>query len=118
MAGREPLLESRGCGRRRWLPVEEENQAKRFYVSGVVQGVGYRYFAQRTAGRLGLAGYARNLPDGRVEVYAIGPAVRLETLRSELEQGPRSASVAEVMEEEAEIDRRYARGFSIEHDGW
>jgi len=48
--------------------------ARRWFIGGRVQGVGYRYFAQRAASGLGLRGYARNLDDGRVEVYAIGAA--------------------------------------------
>jgi hypothetical protein len=49
-----------------------ETQAKRFFVSGMVQGVGFRFFAERTAASLGVGGYVKNLFDGRVEVYAIG----------------------------------------------
>jgi acylphosphatase len=52
--------------------VREKASAKRYYVSGIVQGVGYRYFAQGVAERLEIAGYTRNLRDDRVEVYAIG----------------------------------------------
>ena len=48
-----------------------ETLAKRFHVSGRVQGVGFRYFVERVALRLGIAGYVSNLPDGRVEVYAL-----------------------------------------------
>ncbi len=95
----------------------ETLQAKRFYVSGMVQGVGYRFFAQRAADRLGVAGYVKNLHDGRVEVYAIGPNEQLRALRGELERGPRMASVSEVAEEEAEVLPRYAGGFTIEQ-GW
>ena len=61
-----------------------EPLAKRFVVSGSVQGVGFRYFAERVALRLGVAGYVKNLPDGRVEVYAIGTAAQLDALRGEL----------------------------------
>ncbi|MBZ5503115.1 MAG: acylphosphatase [Acidobacteriia bacterium] len=82
----------------------------------MVQGVGYRFFAHRAALRLDLAGYVKNLLDGRVEVYAIGPPGVLRTLRAELERGPRGASVAEVSEMEAPVDTRFAEGFSIEHD--
>jgi acylphosphatase len=89
-------------------------KAARYFVSGLVQGVGYRFFARRTAERLGLTGFAKNLPDGRVEVYAIGPAESLATLRIELNQGPYGASVSTVAEEDAPIDPRYATGFSIE----
>ena len=82
----------------------------------MVQGVGFRFFAQRVAERLRIAGYVKNLRDGRVEIYAIGAAEQLGALRAELERGPRGASVDAVAEEEAEILPRYAGGFSIEHD--
>lgn len=91
-------------------------QAKRFYVSGMVQGVGFRFFAQRAADRLGVGGYVKNLHDGRLEVYAIGQAEQLRALRAELERGPRTASISGVAEEEAEVVPRYAGGFSIEHE--
>ena len=90
--------------------------AKRYYISGIVQGVGYRYFAQRVALRLEIAGYAKNLRDGRVEVYAIGSAEALEALRVELARGPVGASVSNVAERDAGHDARFARGFSIEFD--
>lgn len=84
----------------------------------MVQGVGFRYFAQRAAQRLGVAGYVKNLRDGRVEVYAIGAAPALRTLRAELERGPNAAMVSEVTEEEALLEHEFADGFSIEHEGW
>jgi acylphosphatase len=93
--------------------VSELKQAKRYFVSGVVQGVGFRYFAQRAAERLQLGGYARNLPDGRVEVYAIGTAGQLAKLRSELRRGPWSASVSEIGEEVASVDSQFAARFVI-----
>ncbi|HEV2306442.1 MAG TPA: acylphosphatase [Candidatus Acidoferrales bacterium] len=92
--------------------------AKLFYVSGTVQGVGFRFFSQRVSARLGLAGYVKNLRDGRVEVYAIGTPSELAALRSELERGPQSSSVSEVFEEEVAIDEKYAHDFSIENDSW
>ncbi len=82
----------------------------------MVQGVGFRFFAQRVAERLGLAGYVKNLRDGRVEVYAMGSGEQLGALREELESGPRGASVDAVAEVEAEVLQRYAGGFSIERD--
>ncbi len=97
--------------------MREELRARRYYVSGVVQGVGYRFFAHRTALRLDLTGYVKNLLDGRVEVYAIGPPGVLQMLRGELERGPRGASVSDVSEMDAPIDTQFAEGFSIEHDG-
>jgi acylphosphatase len=96
----------------------EARLAKLFYVSGVVQGVGFRMFSQRVSARLGVTGYAKNLADGRVEVYAIGSSAELAALRRELERGPRSSSVTGVVEEDTNIEERYARGFSIEHDSW
>jgi acylphosphatase len=96
--------------------VHKERGAKRYYVSGMVQGVGYRYFARRAALQLGVAGYVRNLRDGRVEVYAAGSAVELAALRIELKRGPRSAIVSSVTEEEASLDPQFAQTFSIEHE--
>jgi acylphosphatase len=84
----------------------------------MVQGVGYRFFAQRVAERLGVTGYVKNLSDGRVEIYAIGSPVQLESLREELARGPRSAMISEVAAEDAPVDARYTSGFSIEHEGW
>jgi acylphosphatase len=99
------------------LAVHDTQQAKRYFVSGMVQGVGYRYFVERAAHRLGLTGTVRNLGDGRVEVYAIGTAEALEQLRTELERGPRGAQVSRVKEETAAFDREFTRGFSVERDG-
>jgi len=93
--------------------VSEPKQARRFFVSGIVQGVGFRYFAQVAAERLHLTGYTRNLRDGRVEVYAVGTAEQMAKLRSALERGPRGASVDEVAEENAAIDADYEFGFVI-----
>ena len=77
--------------------------ARRWLVRGRVQGVGYRYFAQRAAVSLGLTGYARNLDDGRVEVYAAGPAGKVAELAPLLHRGPRWADVRGVEEQEAAV---------------
>ncbi len=69
---------------------------RRYEVSGRVQGVGFRYFARRTATRLGLAGWVRNLPDGRVEALAEGNPEALRRFEEELRSGPTLASVREV----------------------
>ena len=90
--------------------------ARRYLISGIVQGVGFRYFAQDEAERLHLCGYVRNLRDGRVEVYAIGSQENLARLRTILERGPRGAMVQHVVEESAEIDPRFAKEFSITYD--
>jgi acylphosphatase len=93
--------------------VSELKQARRYFVSGIVQGVGFRYFTQHEAGRLHVTGYARNLPDGRVEVYAIGTEEQLANLRIALERGPWGARVSEVGEEGASVDSQYTTGFVI-----
>lgn len=93
----------------------QARESRRYFVSGMVQGVGYRYFAMRAAQRLGLGGYAKNLPDGRVEVYAVGSTSKLAIFRKELERGPQGASVAGVAEEEAPLHPEFAKGFSIEY---
>ena len=77
--------------------------ARRFLVRGRVQGVGYRYFAQRAAIELGLTGFARNLDDGRVEVYAVGPEDRLSQLSGLLRHGPRGADVRGVEEHQSAV---------------
>ncbi len=86
--------------------------ARRWLVRGRVLGVGFRYFAQRTADELSLAGYVRNLDDGRVEVYAIGPESSLSTFAGHLHRGPRWAEVHAVEEQEAEL--LSYRSFEIE----
>lgn len=96
--------------------MQEETKAQRFFVTGIVQGVGFRYFVERAARRLNLAGYVRNLRDGRVEAYAIGSLEALASLRMSLERGPMGASVTGVSQELAEIEARFAQGFSIEYD--
>ena len=110
------LVKSRACGQLAAHAVNDTRQAKLFLVSGMVQGVGYRYFAQRVAAQLGINGYAKNLNDGRVEVYAIGEPEALESFRKSLERGPRFAEVSSVAGEDSPTDQRYADSFSIEHD--
>ena len=82
--------------------------ARRWYISGRVQGVGYRYFAQRAAYALGLSGYARNLDDGRVEVYAAGESNAICEFSARLREGPRWADVRGVEEQEAPVDRVFS----------
>ena len=66
------------------------------FVSGVVQGVGYRYFTLAAANDLRLKGWVRNLHDGSVQVVAEGLREDLEKLLLNLQQGPRSGRVEEV----------------------
>lgn len=93
---------------------DSANVTRRYFVSGSVQGVGFRYFTQRAAERLRLSGYVRNLSDSRVEVVASGSADQLAALKSELERGPRGASVSGVSEESATLEQRYAGAFVVE----
>ena len=90
--------------------------AKKFLISGVVQGVGYRFFAERVAGQHGVRGYVKNLRDGRVEVYAIGAPDQLARFRDDLARGPRAARVGEVREVEAEVLPEFRNGFFITGD--
>jgi acylphosphatase len=94
--------------------MDEEN-ARRFYVSGGVQGIGYRFFVRSVAQRLEVAGYVRNLLDGRVEVYAVGTAEQLRRLADELRRGPRHAVVENVEMEEAEPLPEFSSGFTIDY---
>lgn len=87
--------------------------AKKFLVKGRVQGVGFRYFAERWATQLGILGYVKNTWDGHVDVYAVGSAVALEELKRQLYEGPRSARVTAVEESDEPVDGRYCR-FMIE----
>jgi acylphosphatase len=78
-----------------------ERQAFRIWVSGRVQGVGFRWFTRQAARELGgLAGRVRNLPDGRVEVEVAGDGARLEAFRARLRQGPPGARVTSLEEQE------------------
>ncbi len=90
--------------------------AKKYRISGIVQGVGFRYFAERVANRLGVGGYVRNCSDGTVEVYAIGDATTLDSLKLQLAEGPRSARVMSVDESDEPVNERYGM-FMIE-GGW
>ena len=76
-------------------------EARHFSVYGVVQGVGFRWSACRAAERLGLAGWARNRPDGSVEGWAEGDVSCLEALEEWLHDGPPAARVREVIVEGA-----------------
>ena len=96
--------------------MEGQRNARRFLVSGRVQGVGYRYFAVSAAEQLGIAGYAKNLADGRVEVYAIGTVSQLRQFARELQRGPHLAAVDAVSESEAEILTDFISEFSVNYD--
>jgi acylphosphatase len=71
----------------------------RILVSGLVQGVGFRYSTVELGRRLGLRGWARNLPDGRVEIVAEGPEEIVRRLARWCGEGPPGARVSGVEEE-------------------
>jgi acylphosphatase len=77
-------------------------QARRFLVYGRVHGVGFRWFVEREAHLLKLAGWVRNNHDGTVEVLAMGRRDQLAGLRSRLHEGPRAARVDRVEDFDAE----------------
>lgn len=79
---------------------EKNTEARRFLVRGRVQGVGFRWFVEREAHILGVAGWVRNNVDGSVEVLAMGSRDQLLGLRSRLREGPRAARVDDVEEAE------------------
>jgi len=88
--------------------------ARRFFISGDVQGVGFRFFAQRVAARHQVVGFVKNLDDGRVEALAEGPAPSVEAFKNELATGPRFSAVAHVEEINLDPSGRYS-SFRIEH---
>lgn len=73
-----------------------------------MQGVGFRFFAEREARGLGLRGYVRNLADGRVEAYAVGDKKSLDKFKRRLAEGPASAHVVHVEEFEEPPDEGYS----------
>jgi acylphosphatase len=86
--------------------------ARRYVVSGRVQGVGFRYFAQATASRDGLHGWVRNLPDGGVEAVAEGEADALDRFEQALRHGPPGARV-ERLEIEHTVPGGRDTGFTV-----
>ena len=83
-------------------------RAKRYIVRGRVQGVGYRYFAQAVAERLGVTGFVRNLANGEVEVHAEAEEATLQTFKHELKRGPRMAHVADIAENDVPAAGSYS----------
>jgi acylphosphatase len=83
-------------------------RAKRYLVRGRVQGVGFRWFVQRAAERLGIVGDVRNLPSGEVEVRAQADESILDLFKRELRNGPPSAQVGEVIEQDLPVTDRYS----------
>ena len=87
--------------------------ARLYVVRGRVQGVGYRNFVQMAATELRVKGYAKNLDDGSVEVYAVGAEGALHELSGILAKGPQWGEVRGVEQRDAAVDARYV-SFRIE----
>jgi acylphosphatase len=71
-------------------------EARRYLISGHVQGVGFRFFAQDAAGHEGLGGFVRNLPEGQVEIVAEGEGEALDRFERSLRRGPAGARVGAI----------------------
>ena len=84
-------------------------------ITGMVQGVGFRWFVRERARRLGLSGWVRNLPDGSVEVVASGDPGQLELLKGEIQRGPRGAAVDKLEEMADSAPEPLAEPFGIIH---
>ncbi len=89
---------------------------RRYFVSGRVQGVGFRWACVTAANQAGVSGWTRNLSDGRVEVLACGTDGELDSLARWLESGPAGARVEhlEIIEEHSDVrDASWPRDFVI-----
>jgi acylphosphatase len=87
--------------------------ARRYYIGGRVQGVGFRWFAKDVAIRAGVTGWVRNLPDGRVEAYVEGEPEAVTRIEAALRSGPRGARVHTVAVEDEDAAGSYT-DFSIQ----
>jgi len=94
--------------------VANDALARRYRVSGFVQGVGFRNYVEHVAAKIGLCGFVRNRRDGSVEVYAIGTHEQLKKLRLALEKGPMMSHVERVAEEPDTVKEKYLDNFTIE----
>ena len=93
-----------------------KKEARKYVIIGRVQGVGFRFYTENWARRLGLSGYVKNCADGSVEACAVGDAAALEEFKARLTEGPRSARVDQVQEFEEQVKGSYRR-FVVESDG-
>jgi len=90
-------------------------QSRGWRIRGIVQGVGFRYFAAREARKLGLTGYVRNLPGGSVEAVASGTEEALLAFEKAISAGPPQASVFEVTTFVPPMGLEQRGGFDIEY---
>lgn len=87
--------------------------ARKFIISGTVQGVGFRFFTQRSAARHQVRGYVKNLEDGRVEAFAEGTEKAVENFKHDLTAGPSYSKVEHLEETVLEPENLYS-SFRIE----
>lgn len=87
--------------------------ARKFIISGLVQGVGFRFFTQRAAARHQVRGYVKNLADGRVESLAEGDEKSVENFKHDLTAGPTYSKVERLEEIVLEPSKSYS-SFRIE----
>ena len=102
---------------RQWMVVNQMQNADmdtraHIIVSGIVQGVGYRFFVQRYARKMNLSGWVRNLPTREVEILVEGPRGLIESLTRELYTGNLHATVRNVQVHWETFEGKY-RGFDI-----
>ncbi len=88
------------------------NKSEKFIVSGIVQGVGFRYYTSHQGLKLGLTGYAKNLYNGDVEVVACGDPEKLDQFYEWLHEGSPMAEVVKVQRSEFFTDKTF-RGFAM-----
>jgi len=86
--------------------------ARRYIITGRVQGVGFRYFAEAEAARAGVHGWIRNLPDGSVEAFVEGEQADVDAVEAALRRGPSSSRIDDVEVHDAAPTHRPS-GFSI-----
>ena len=88
------------------------NHCIRGYVSGRVQGVGFRYFVKRHAETLAVNGYAKNLLDGRVEFLLLGSKPAILSVLDKIHRGPSYSQVVEVKTEEFVSDKSFDKFYT------
>ena len=90
-----------------------DDRPRRWVVSGRVQGVGFRWFVLQRAEPLGLRGWVRNLPDGRVEIVAAGPSPAMHGLDAAVRSGPRLSRVDHVESKEYPHEMDLPKAFEV-----
>lgn len=90
-----------------------QQQVKHLILSGRVQGVGFRHFTTQQANELGIRGWVKNLPDGRLETVIAGTKKDVEEMVQRMEKGPRMASVSEISELDPPETMDQFKSFSV-----